>query len=78
LASRCGHSPSWGYWRGHRLFHGATEAELTRVGKSVSWIVVEGKLWGFHPGLFGLVVNLTIALTGSALQNAQRPTRSAV
>ena len=30
-------------------------------------IVVAGKLWGFHPGLYGLVVNLTIALLGSLM-----------
>jgi len=27
--------------------------------------VVAGKIWGFHPGLYGLVVNLVIAVAGS-------------
>ena len=27
--------------------------------------VVAGKVWGFHPGLYGLAVNLTIAVVGS-------------
>jgi len=30
--------------------------------------VVAGKVWGLHPGLYGLVVNVTIAITGSALR----------
>lgn len=29
--------------------------------------VVAGKVWGLHPGLYGLAVNTTIALAGSAL-----------
>ena len=29
--------------------------------------VIRGKLWGFHPGLYGLAVNLAIALAGSAV-----------
>ena len=27
--------------------------------------IVEGKVWGFHPGIYGLVVNLSIAVFGS-------------
>jgi len=27
--------------------------------------VIAGKVWGFHPGLYGLVVNLLIAVVGS-------------
>jgi len=31
--------------------------------------VVAGKVWGLHPGLYGLAVNTAIAVTGSALQS---------
>ncbi len=31
--------------------------------------VVGGKIWGFHPGLYGLSVNLIIAVTGSLMIN---------
>jgi len=31
--------------------------------------VVSGKIWGFHPGLYGLLVNLIIAVIGSLLIN---------
>ena len=31
--------------------------------------VVGGKLWGFHPGLYGLLINLGIAVGGSLLIN---------
>ena len=27
--------------------------------------VVAGKAWGFHPGLYGLVVNVALAVVGS-------------
>ena len=30
--------------------------------------VVSGKVWGMHPGLIGLVVNITIAIIGSLIQ----------
>ena len=30
--------------------------------------VVAGKVWGLHPGLYGLIVNTTIAIGGSALK----------
>ena len=30
--------------------------------------VVAGKVWGLHPGLYGLIVNTTIAIGGSALR----------
>jgi SSS family solute:Na+ symporter/sodium/pantothenate symporter len=30
--------------------------------------VVAGKVWGLHPGLYGLATNTTIALVGSALK----------
>ena len=30
--------------------------------------IVAGKVWGLHPGLYGLAANATIALAGSALQ----------
>ena len=29
-----------------------------------------GKIWGFHPGLYGLLINLCIAVGGSLLQNS--------
>ena len=29
--------------------------------------VVAGKIWGFHPGLYGLLINLLIAVGGSLL-----------
>ena len=32
--------------------------------------VVDGKLWGFHPGLYGLAVNTSIAVMGSTLNKA--------
>ncbi|MDG2316886.1 MAG: sodium:solute symporter family protein [Gammaproteobacteria bacterium] len=34
--------------------------------------VVNGKVWGFHPGLYGLMVNAFIAITGSTLMKLQR------
>ncbi len=33
--------------------------------------VVAGKVWGIHPGLYGLVVNLAIAVLGSFLSGAR-------
>lgn len=27
--------------------------------------IVAGKLWGFHPGLYGLAINLSVAIVGS-------------
>ena len=35
--------------------------------------VVEGKIWGFHPGLYGLIVNVTIAVIGSTLFIRKNP-----
>ena len=29
--------------------------------------VIGGKIWGFHPGLYGLLINLGIAVGGSLL-----------
>ena len=31
--------------------------------------VEAGKIWGFHPGLYGLVLNLLVAIGGSAYQD---------
>ena len=33
--------------------------------------VVAGKIWGFHPGLYGLLLNLCIAVGGSLLLNGR-------
>ena len=41
--------------------------------------VVAGKVWGFHPGLYGLVVNLFCAIMGSfwlAGQESSNPSAS--
>ena len=37
--------------------------------------VVGGKVWGFHPGIYGLAVNLVIAVVGSLapIQHVARP-----
>ena len=59
---------------------GASEQELTKIGKRYSWVVIGAlvvlaillknqtslKVWGLHPGLYGLVANLSIAFVGSA------------
>ena len=39
--------------------------------------VVAGKVWGFHPGLYGLVVNLLIAVVGSLAPMNHDSTNSA-
>ena len=36
--------------------------------------VVAGKIWGFHPGLYGLIVNLTIAVLGTLIQDRRTVT----
>ena len=34
--------------------------------------VQNGKIYGFHPGLIGLVINITIAVTGSCIMNKNK------
>lgn len=34
---------------------------------------IDGKIWGFHAGLYGLVVNVFIAVVGSALRKSHYP-----
>ncbi len=34
--------------------------------------VVSGKIWGIHPGLYGLAVNIAIVLSGSLMINRSR------
>ena len=29
--------------------------------------VVAGKVWGFHPGLYGLIANIAVAVLGSMM-----------
>ncbi len=39
--------------------------------------VVAGKLWGFHPGLYGLLANMTCVLAGSFLMHRREGVRQA-
>ena len=34
---------------------------------------IDGKIWGFHAGLYGLVVNVLIAVVGSTLRKSHYP-----
>ena len=40
--------------------------------------VTGGKIWGFHPGLYGLLINLLIAVAGSMLIKKPKPSGSRV
>ena len=60
----------WGHLRAAPTLAGLTAGIIVSLALAFGpfAFVVDGKVWGFHPGLYGLAVNLTIALVGSSLE----------